>query len=143
MGNFEKMYEMAIMLAEQKHSGQLDKGGQPYIGHLKRVADKLDNYELKTIAILHDILEDTDTTEQELYKMGFCESIVNVVAILTKPEGMEYFDYIARIKTSDKAKKVKLADLSDNMRIDRIPNPTAKDFERFEKYKKAIEILKD
>lgn len=142
MNDLKQMYERAVKLAEEKHSGQLDKGGQPYIGHPKRAAEQVEDYELKTIAMLHDIIEDTDITAKELLEMGFSKDVVNAVVILTKPEDMDYFDYIARIKTNEKAVKVKLADLADNMRIDRIQNPMEKDFKRLEKYKKAMEFLK-
>lgn len=136
-----KRLDKAIILAVNAHKNQLDKANDDYILHLIRVMIQLNTEEERIIGVLHDVIEDTYITYDDLKNEGFSEKIINILKILTKDNQEEYFDYIERIKLNDIAIKVKLADLKDNMNINRIKNPTKKDFFRIEKYKKAIEIL--
>lgn len=136
----------ALELAYEKHSGQLDKAGKPYILHPLMVAlnyDYLEGENEKVVAILHDIIEDTDVTEQQLLDMGFNSEVVRSVSLLTKPNDMDYFDYIRRIKHSNSsiAHCVKVADLTENSDLSRLDNITEKDIKRKEKYQKALDIL--
>lgn len=131
------MLERAIMLAAKGHEGQLDKGGQPYVLHPIRVMLHCDTIEEKTVAMLHDLLEDTDVTEAELRREGFPAEIVEAVLCLTKTEGEDYMLYIERICQNRLAARVKLADLWDNMDLNRLPGLTQKDFQRLEKYIRA------
>ncbi len=135
------MLEKAILFALKVHSGQKDKAGKEYILHPLRVMLCFENKQQQIVAILHDVLEDSDMTEQDLQKAGFCEEIIKAVVCLTKKEGECYFDYIERVKQNDIAREVKLADLEDNMNLNRIQNVTQKDIQRVEKYKKAKRIL--
>lgn len=135
------MLEKAILFALKVHSGQKDKAGKEYILHPLRVMLCFENKQQQIVAILHDVLEDSDMTEQDLQKAGFCEEIIKAVVCLTKKEGECYFDYIERVKQNDIAREVKLADLEDNMNLNRIQNITQKDIQRVEKYKKAKRIL--
>ena len=134
---YDRLLTMAINVATAAHSGQIDKGGNPYITHLKAVADALDSTENKIVAYLHDICEDTSVTFDDLLHLGFTLRIVNSVRILTKVEGVSYEDYLKSVKKDSNAWHVKMADIKHNMDISRIPNPTEKDLERLEKYKKA------
>lgn len=138
---YDKLLELAISVATKAHEGQVDKGGNPYVTHLKAVADALDSTENKIVAYLHDICEDTPTTFDDLTNMGFTKRIVNSVRILTKTEGVSYEDYLKFVKMDSNAWHVKMADLKNNMDISRIPNPSETDFERLEKYKKALAFL--
>lgn len=131
------MLEKAILLAEKAHAGQLDKGGAPYILHPKRVMNACETEEEKIAAILHDVIEDTELTAEDLQKEGFSAAVVEAVACLTKKDGEDYMAYIERVCQNRLAARVKLADLSDNMNLSRIPAPTEKDFARIEKYQKA------
>ena len=135
------MLEKAILFALKVHSGQKDKAGKEYILHPLRVMLCFENKQQQIVAILHDVLEDSDMTEQDLQKAGFCEEIIKAVVCLTKKEGECYFDYIERVKQNDIAREVKLADLEDNMNLNIIQNVTQKDIQRVEKYKKAKRIL--
>lgn len=131
------MLEKAKRLAEKAHRGQLDKGGNPYILHPLRVMENCETETEKIIAVLHDVLEDTEVTLEDLRKEGFSAEILEALVCLTHREREDYPDYIERICRNPLAVKVKGADLQDNMNINRIPDPTEKDFTRLEKYKKA------
>ena len=131
------MLKKAISLAEKAHQGQVDKGGHPYIGHPKRVMGKCETTEEKIVAMLHDVMEDTDYTADDLRKEGFSEEIVTALHYLTHREGESYMEYIERICENSLAVRVKYADLQDNMDLSRIPDPTEKDLARLEKYKLA------
>ena len=106
--------EKALLVATKAHEGQVDKNGQPYILHPLAVASKLDDLELKTIAILHDTIEDTDVTPEFLLEQGIPEEVVDIVKMLTKPKNIKYEDYLREICKNPKAKQVKLADLAHN-----------------------------
>lgn len=131
------MLKKAISLAEKAHQGQVDKGGHPYIGHPKRVMENCETTEEKIVAMLHDVMEDTDYTADDLRKEGFSEEIITTLFCLTHQEGEGYMEYIERICENSLAVRVKYADLQDNMDLSRIPDPTEKDLARLEKYKLA------
>ena len=131
------MLKKAISLAEKAHQGQVDKGGHPYILHPKRVAERCEPEEEKIVAMLHDVMEDTDYTADDLRKEGFSEEIITALFCLTHQEGEGYMEYIERICENSLAVRVKYADLQDNMDLSRIPDPTEKDLARLEKYKLA------
>lgn len=131
------MLEKAVKIAEKAHAGQMDKGGHPYILHPKRVMENCQTTEEKITAILHDVLEDTEITAEDLRKAGFLEEILAALLCLTHREGEGYMAYIERVCENPLAARVKLADLQDNMDLSRIPDPTEKDLARLKKYKKA------
>ena len=132
--------ELALQIAQKAHAGQVDKAGKDYILHPMTVASYMDTDTEKAIAYLHDVLEDTDVTVDEL-KTIFPNEIVDTLIILTHRKDESYFEYIQRISKSKLAKKVKVADLLHNLDIKRIKEPTKQDYERLEKYKKAILYL--
>lgn len=138
----EEQLKLAIDLANKYHYGQVDKSGLPYILHPLYVMNNVDGIEAKIVAILHDILEDTIINEQDLFICGFDLNIIKSIIALTKIKGESYDDYLIRVKNNVLARVVKLADLSHNMDINRLQNPTEKDYRRVEKYKKAYEYLK-
>lgn len=131
------MLENAIIVAANAHKGQTDKGGQPYILHPIRVMFGCKSLEEKTVAMLHDALEDTPLTAADLTDTGFPSEVVEAVVCLTKEEGEEYDTYIERVCMNRLAALVKLADLSDNMDLKRLPEPTERDFRRLERYVRA------
>lgn len=132
--------ELALQIAQKAHAGQVDKAGKDYILHPMTVASYMDTDIEKTIAYLHDVLEDTDVTVDEL-KNIFPNEIVDTLITLTHRKDESYFEYIQRVSKSKLAKKVKAADLLHNLDITRIKEPTKQDYERLEKYKKAILYL--
>lgn len=131
------MLENAIIVAANAHKGQTDKGGQPYILHPIRVMFGCKSLEEKTVAMLHDALEDTPLTAADLTDAGFPSEVVEAVVCLTKEEGEEYDTYIERVCMNRLAALVKLADLSDNMDLKRLLEPTERDFRRLERYVRA------
>ena len=142
MRRTKKLYlDRAIELAKQHHEGQTDKAGKPYIEHPLRVMNQVESEEEKIVAVLHDIVEDTDISLDDLRSEGFSEEVVSAVECLTKQDGENYDSYIERISFNPLAVKIKLADLEDNRDLTRLPEVTDKDLERVEKYDKALEKL--
>lgn len=131
------MLEQGMIVAAKAHMGQLDKGGQPYILHPVRVMLQCKTIEEKTVALLHDVLEDTPVTVADLRQAGFPEEVVDAVVCLTKGEQEDYMAYIERVCNNPLAMGVKLADLADNMDLKRLPGLTPRDFQRLEKYIRA------
>lgn len=131
----------ADSIASMAHFGQLDKGGVPYYHHVHRVAEEQISNKRKIIAFLHDTLEDTKYTAADLREAGFSEEIIEAVELLTHKKGVPYMEYIEALSADIDCCYVKLADLADNIRIDRIPNPTQKDWERQKKYLAAQRYL--
>ena len=134
--------EKAIALAATQHAGQLDKGGQPYILHPLRLMLQFSNPTVQIIAVLHDILEDTSTTAEDLEALGFSAEIIQAIQALTKQTGESRLEAAKRTALNSLATQVKYIDVLDNMNLTRINNPTAHDFARFEEYKVVLEILK-
>ncbi|MCC7196990.1 GTP pyrophosphokinase [Candidatus Peregrinibacteria bacterium] len=133
--------EKAIQIALKAHEGQTDKGGNTYVLHPLRLMVQMPTEQLQTIAVLHDVVEDSAYTFEDLAKEGFPEEVISAIRALTKKEGEQYNDFINRVKLNPLAVPVKIADLKDNSNLDRIPNPTDVDLERVKKYQKAIELL--
>lgn len=133
--------ETAIEVACRSHINQKDKGGHPYILHPLRVMMKMPTMELKIVAVLHDVLEDTDLMAYDLNEMGASSNIIDALVCLTRKDKETYSQYIERVKTNDYAIAVKLADLVDNCDLNRIPNRTSTDLKRVEKYLKAYDDL--
>ena len=142
MRRMKKLYlDRAIELAKQHHEGQTDKAGKPYIEHPLRVMNQVESEEEKIVAVLHDIVEDTDISLDDLRNEGFSKEVVDAVECLTKQDGENYDSYIERISFNPLAVKIKLADLEDNRDLTRLPEVTDKVLERVEKYDKALEKL--
>jgi (p)ppGpp synthase/HD superfamily hydrolase len=135
------MLEKAIEIAVKAHSGQVDKGGQPYILHPLRVMMKMDNDTDRVVAVLHDVIEDTDVKGLDLYGIGFNSDILVAIMDLTKRDGEDYIKYIERVAENPIARRVKLADLDDNMDLGRLHVVEDKDWARWQKYRKAKEYL--
>ena len=133
--------ENAITLAVQLHAGQLDKGDQPYILHPLRVMLQLQQPDQQIVAVLHDILEDTHTTAQDLQNLGFQTHIIQAIQALTKLPHETRVQAAMRTAQNPLTCAVKIADVKDNMNLARIPNPTARDLARLEEYRKVLDIL--
>ena len=121
-----------------------DKGGFPYVIHLLKVYSGVSDYNEKVCALLHDVVEDTEITYDDLINVGYSNEIIDVLKILTKLKGEDYRDYISRIIESNNrhAMNIKLADLTHNMDLGRIKNPTTNDYERIAKrYEPAYERI--
>jgi GTP diphosphokinase / guanosine-3',5'-bis(diphosphate) 3'-diphosphatase len=133
--------ERAIEIAAKAHAGQLDKAGQPYILHPLRVMMTVREVDEKIVAVLHDVVEDTNVTLIDLEKEGFSKTVLAAIFAITKKEGEARLDAAKRVALNHVARAVKLADLADNMDLSRIAHPTEKDFARLEEYKQVMKIL--
>lgn len=144
---------LAERLARERHHGQFDKGGEEYWHHPQRVAAGCATIQGRIAGWLHDLLEDTATTADELLDLGFPPVIVRAVELDTRRGGEPYMDYIRRIRSACDspdpataeagriAREVKLSDLADNMNLDRLPVVTGKDLRRMERYREARHLL--
>ena len=133
--------ETALQLAAEAHSGQEDKAGKPYILHPIRVMLSVKTTEEQIAAVLHDTVEDTDVTFEQLSEAGFSVEIISAVRALTKLDGESRVEAARRAVKHPIARQVKLADVKDNMDMSRIPNPTDKDHARLDEYKLVKKIL--
>src|SRR5215217_9307971 len=111
--------EDAIKLALEKHHGQTDKAGEPYILHPLRVMAQMQTEVEQIVAVLHDVVEDSDVTLDDLRRMGYSEEIVTAIDHLSRRDGESYDNFIQRIKPNPLALRVKLGDLRDNMDLRR------------------------
>lgn len=133
--------ERAIAIAVEAHRGQKDKSGAPYILHPLRVMGRVHSDTEKIVAVLHDVVEDTQWTFDDLRKEGFTEDVIQAIDFVTKRDGESYENFVRRSATNPLARRVKIADLEDNMDIRRNQAVTPKDAERFNKYLKTWHFL--
>ena len=134
--------EDAILLAIQAHRGQVEKAGQPYCLHVLRVMFRLDTELERMAGVLHDLVEDTPYTLQDLRDLGYPEAVVEAVDCLTWREGESYGQFLGRVKGNRIARRVKIADLEDNMDLRRLRALGEKDVARMNKYRSSWEELK-
>lgn len=135
--------DLALSIATDAHKGQTDRGGNDYINHPVFVASLVDTEDEKVTALLHDVIEDTPVTIDDLRNQGIPENVLDALQLLSKKPGTPYFPYIERIKTNPLATAVKLADLTHNSDISRIPEPSENDSRRVRKYQRAMAFLRD
>lgn len=133
--------ERALLIAALAHSGQKDKAGQPYILHPLRMMLKLDNDEERIVALLHDVLEDTAVSLDELQEAGFAEPVLEAVQVLSRQPGESRMQAAMRAAQNPLALKVKLADNADNLDVKRLPSLTEADNERLREYRKIRRFL--
>ena len=133
--------ERAIEIAANAHAGQFDKAGQPYILHPLRVMLRVTSAHERIAAVLHDVVEDTPVSLQQLVAEGFAPEVIAAVEALTKHPGESRIDAARRAAADPVARQVKLADNAENMDLSRIENPTESDFARLEQYKSVRAIL--
>jgi (p)ppGpp synthase/HD superfamily hydrolase len=137
------LLELAIEIAVDGHKGQKDKYGNPYILHPLRVMFALRSNEEKIAGVLHDVVEDTNYTFEDLRKAGFSDDILETLDCVTIRKSETYDKFIKRVMTNRIAIKVKIVDLEDNMDVRRIKVLTVKDLERLNKYLHNYEILQN
>ncbi|QDV46025.1 Bifunctional (p)ppGpp synthase/hydrolase RelA [Stieleria neptunia] len=112
--------EDAIALAAKHFAGITDKSGQPYILHCIRVMMGVDSLDAKMIGVMHDLVEDTSVTLDDLRSQGFSDSVVRGVDRMTHRSETSYQDYVIRLRENELARQVKLSDLRDNLSLDRV-----------------------
>lgn len=135
-----KLTRKAMIIAYEAHKNQVDKSGVPYIYHPIHVAEQMDTENECIIALLHDVVEDTNVTFKQLEEV-FSKEIIDILKLLTKKKDIDYYEYINKVKENTVARKVKIADLTHNLDKTRLDFVTEVDVKRSEKYKKALQIL--
>jgi (p)ppGpp synthase/HD superfamily hydrolase len=133
--------EDAISIAAQAHKGQKDKAGAPYLLHPLRMMLRMTSESAMMAAVLHDVVEDSDWTLEQLREKGFSAEVLEAVECLTHRNEESYQEFIERVQTNPIARQVKIADLEDNMNIQRINKISPKDLQRMEKYHRAWCVL--
>lgn len=136
------LLEKAISIAVEAHRGQQDKSGAPYILHPLSVMGRVSGETEKIVAVLHDVAEDTPWTLEDLSREGFPDEVLTALDCVTKREGESYDDFVKRSASNPVARRVKLADLEENMDLRRMKAVAQKDFERLAKYLTAWQYLK-
>ena len=141
MSFLQNLYDKAFEIASKAHKGQKDRGGSPYILHPINVANRCKSDRAKVVALLHDVVEDSNVTLKDLDDAGFPKDMVIAVSFLTKKSDETYESYITSISNNELATEVKIADLQENMDITRLKKLTDKDFQRLQKYHEAYKYL--
>lgn len=136
--------DRAIALAAQKFQGVYDRGGRPYILHCLWVMDRVRHLgdDFMIVAVLHDIIEDTDVTVEDLIEMKFNPIVITAIDMLTKKPGQSYKEYINLVKANYMTREVKLRDLEHNSKITRLKGVSDKDLARAKKYHESYLHLK-
>lgn len=138
---YTELTKKALRIAYDAHKDQVDRTGLPYIFHPYHLAEQMDTEDEVIVALLHDVVEDTDMTLDDLRAAGFSERVVNAVNLLTHDDSDAYMDYVQKIKSDPLAVKVKLADLRHNSDVTRLDGIDEKTPARLEKYKNAERLL--
>jgi (p)ppGpp synthase/HD superfamily hydrolase len=137
------LIEKSLAIALRAHTGVTDKAGRAYILHPLRIMAKMTTDNEMSAALLHDVIEDSDITAADLLSEGIPSEVVDAVLCLSKREGESYQDFVFRAKQNPIARKVKIADIEDNINVLRITNLTEKDLARVAKYHAAWQFLND
>ncbi len=137
------MTKKALKICFEAHKEQVDKSGMPYVFHPFHLAEQMETEDAVIVALLHDVVEDTEYTLDDIKSMGFPDGVIDALSLLTHDETVPYMDYVKKIKNNPIAKAVKLADLKHNSDLSRLSVVTEKDYTRADKYKKAISLLGD
>ena len=131
----------AMKLCFEAHKDQGDKSGMPYVFQPFHVAEQMTDEVTTIVALLHDVVEDTDYKLDDIAAMGFGQDVVDALALMTHDKNVPYLDYVAKLKDNPIARTVKLADLAHNSDPTRLDVIDEKTKERLAKYRKAIAIL--
>lgn len=138
---YTPLTKKALKLCFDAHKDQVDKSGMPYVFHPFHLAEQMTDEDATVVALLHDVVEDTDYTLDDLRAMGFPPQVVEALAFMTHNEAVPYLDYVAAIKENPIARTVKLADLRHNSDISRLDTMDSKAWERVQKYHMAMKLL--
>ena len=138
---YTDMTKKALRLCFDAHRDQMDKSGSPYVFHPFHLAEQMDTEETTVVALLHDVVEDSDYTLEDLKEMGHPASIIDALTLMTHDPSVPYMEYVKAISTNPIASKVKMADLQHNSDLTRLDKIDAKALARVEKYAAAIKLL--
>ncbi len=138
---YTPMTKKAIKVMYNAHKDQVDKAGMPYVLHPIHVAEQMQDEDRTIVALLHDVVEDSDMTFEKLTEYGFSNTVIESLKLLTHGDDVGYFEYVKNIGTNPISTSVKLADLRHNSDLSRLDVVTEEDLKRVEKYKKCIDYL--
>jgi (p)ppGpp synthase/HD superfamily hydrolase len=139
---YTDMTKKALKLCFDVHKEQVDKSGLPYVFHPFHLAEQMETEDTTIVALLHDVVEDSDLTLDDLRQMGFGDTVIAALALLTHDPAVEYMDYVRAVKDNPLARAVKLADLRHNSDLTRLDTVDEKALARREKYLQAMTLLK-
>ncbi len=131
----------ALKLCFEAHKNQVDKSGIPYVFHPFHLAEQMRDEPTTIVALLHDVVEDTDYTLDDLRGMGFGSDVIEALTLMTRDKAVPYMEYVAKIKQNSIARTVKIADLRHNSDLSRLDVVDEKSLERIDKYTRAIRLL--
>ena len=140
---YTPMTKKAMKVCFAAHKDQLDKSDLPYVFHPFHLAEQMTDELTTVVALLHDVVEDSSMTLEDLRQMGFPAPVVDAVAMMTHDKSVPYLEYVASLRDNPLARTVKLADLRHNSDLSRLDIVKEADRLRFEKYKKAIALLEE
>ena len=140
---YTEMTKRALALCFEAHKDQKDKSGLPYVFHPFHLAEQMEDEDTTIVALLHDVIEDTEYTIEDLQKAGFTQNVISAIALMTHDPQVPYMEYVRAIKSNPIARAVKLADLRHNSDMTRLDIITQRDEERAQKYLDAIVILEE
>ena len=138
---YTNLTKKALKLCFEAHKDQVDKSGMPYVFHPFHLAEQMETEETVIAALLHDVVEDTDYTLDDLKNAGFPDSVINALSLLTHDDGAPYMEYVAKLRSNPIARAVKLADLKHNSDLSRLDHIDEKARSRAAKYAEAIKFL--
>ena len=140
---YTPMTKKAMKLCFSAHRDQVDKSGLPYVFHPFHLAEQMEDEDTTIVALLHDVVEDTEITFADLAQMGFSQQAIGAIQAMTHAEGVPYLEYVDQIKDNPIARRVKLADLRHNSDLSQLDQVDEKALERVKKYQAAIALLKN
>lgn len=138
---YTPMTKKAMNLCFCAHKDQVDKSGMPYVFHPFHLAEQMEDENTTIVALLHDVVEDTEVTIADLVEMGFHPQVIEAIRLMTHQKDVPYMEYVAKIKKNPIARQVKLADLRHNSDMSRLDQVDEKVLERVGKYQAAIQLL--
>ena len=138
---YTELTKKAMKIAYEAHKNQYDKSGIPYIYHPIHLAEQMNDESTICVALLHDVVEDTDISFEQLSDAGFSDEIISAIKLMTHDDSVPYMEYVIKIKANPIAAAVKLADLRHNSDLTRLDTVDENVKQRAEKYNKAIQLL--
>ena len=138
---YTPMTKKALKLCFSAHKDQVDKSGLPYVFHPFHLAEQMEDEDTTIVALLHDVVEDTEVTLTDLAEMGFSQQVIGAIQAMTHPEGVPYMEYVSKIRKNPIARRVKLADLRHNSDLSRLDQVDEAALARVRKYQAAMELL--
>ena len=138
---YTPLTKKALRISFDAHKNQVDKSGMPYVYHPFHLAEQMEDEYSVCVALLHDVVEDTDYTLTDLIEAGFPAPVTDAIALMTHDDAVPYMDYVKKLRNDPIARAVKLADLRHNSDLSRLDVIDDRALERAEKYKEAIMLL--